>query len=197
MAGRYRGGYAFVFPRGDQFNVGVGGHVPASLILGDFCRRMGFDVAARTEINAGIIPHDYRLAAYSRDGVVVVGDAAGVTNPINGGGIHPALYSGRVAGEAAVRALEAEDLSRLAEYDRVLRDSPYLDPLLWEMARRVRTWEDEDFDFLADAIDGGEITALSYLRGLWKSLRRPRFLARGREFLRVKRCVDLSVVYGW
>src|SRR3989442_14421472 len=50
---------------------------------------------------AGQIPYHFEFSRYAANGVAIVGDAAGVTNPLNGGGIHPALSTGPVAGEIA------------------------------------------------------------------------------------------------
>ncbi len=59
------------------------------------------------------------------DGLIVVGDAAGLVNVAALKGIHYAVQSGIHAAEAAYKALKADDVSRttLAEYDRLLRSS--------------------------------------------------------------------------
>ena len=56
------------------------------------------------------------------DGFMLLGDAAGLIDPFTGEGIGNALYSARLAVEAAVEALEADDVSAafLARYDRRL-----------------------------------------------------------------------------
>src|SRR3989442_11454445 len=50
---------------------------------------------------AGQIPYHFEFSRYAANGVAIVGDAAGVTNPLNGGGIHPALWTGHLAGGLA------------------------------------------------------------------------------------------------
>jgi hypothetical protein len=57
------------------------------------------------------------------DRVLLLGDAAGLINPINGEGIQYALESGRWAATAAVRALAADtlDAAGLRPYEAVLR----------------------------------------------------------------------------
>ncbi|MBI3981325.1 MAG: 4Fe-4S dicluster domain-containing protein [Gemmatimonadetes bacterium] len=59
------------------------------------------------------------------DGVVIVGDAAGLVNVPALKGIHYAMQSGIFAARAIFRALKTADTSRsaLAEYDRLLGDS--------------------------------------------------------------------------
>jgi len=61
---------------------------------------------------------------------------------MNGAGIHPGLFSGRIAGGFAATALDRDDPSALVGYDRALRASPFLDPLLFWMIERVRSWGD-------------------------------------------------------
>ena len=46
------------------------------------------------------------------NGVVIVGDAACLVNPIHGGGIGPSMLSGRLAGQAIIGALEKGDASQ-------------------------------------------------------------------------------------
>ena len=113
-------------------NVGAGGHLNAHAAAVAFCRAHGIDPSkARAKI-AGQIPFRYLFTRYAWNGVAVAGDAAGVANPISGGGIHPALWSGRVAGAIGAEALAAGDVARLDRYDRVLRASAFLDPIfLW------------------------------------------------------------------
>jgi flavin-dependent dehydrogenase len=54
------------------------------------------------------------------DSVLVVGDAAGTADPIDGGGIFNALVNGEVAGKVAVEALEAENVT--AEFLSIYED---------------------------------------------------------------------------
>jgi len=46
------------------------------------------------------------------NGVVILGDAACLVNPVHGGGIGPSMLSGHLAGKAIVEALEQGDVSQ-------------------------------------------------------------------------------------
>ena len=117
LAPEYRLGYAWLFPKGDTANVGLGGQTPESLgrLLDDFCRRLrqadliGPGILART---GGGLPLGGARTPVAQDGIFLAGDAAGLTHPVTGAGIPQAVFSGSVAGaEAAARAggdLEAE-----------------------------------------------------------------------------------------
>jgi len=65
------------------------------------------------------------------DGLLVVGDAAGLVNVAALKGIHYAMQSGMLAAEAIFRALKADDTSAaaLAAYDRALRESYVVEDL--------------------------------------------------------------------
>lgn len=194
---RYDGGYAWIFPKGDSVNVGAGGHIDAHAATVAFCREHGMDPDRRETVIAGTIPYRYDLAAYAVPGFAVVGDAAGVTNPMNGAGIHPGLFSGRVAGEVATAALEAGDPSRMTDYDRVIRGSPFLDPLLWWMIERVRRWPDRLMNDVGEELDGLDWRAVTLRFAASVLPRKPWLVRHTREFLRMVQTLELCEHYGW
>ncbi len=194
---RYDGGYAWIFPRGEAVNVGAGGHIDAHAATLAFCRERGLDPSRSEEKIAGTIPYRYDLASYAIPGFAVAGDAAGVTNPMNGAGIHPGLFSGRLAGEFGVAALEADDPAAMRGYDRILRGSPFLDPILWWMIERVRRWTDRLMNDVGAELDGQDWRAVT-LRFAGRVIRRkPWLLGHTREFLRMMRALELCEHYGW
>ena len=112
------GGYAWLFPKGDVANVGLGvaadhrRHLPALLdgLLAMLARegRIAWDVQATT---GGLIPSGGPLAPHARLGavdVLLAGDACGLTNPVTGAGIASAVVSGRMAGEAVAARLAGD-----------------------------------------------------------------------------------------
>ena len=114
----YRGGYGWLFPRGDIANLGIG-VTSNSLemlkpLLNDLhksiiaVKRVGQDVLS---ITGGIIPVGGMIKPHGQLGAVLVllcGDAAGLTNPITGAGISSAILSGILAGDAAKNWLEGD-----------------------------------------------------------------------------------------
>lgn len=193
----YDGGYAWVFPKGDEVNVGAGGHIDAHAATVAFCRQLGIDVGRRTQTIAGSIPYRFDLTALAVPGLAIVGDAAGITNPMNGAGIHPGLFSGRVAGEFAAAALAADDPSRILAYDRVMRASPFLDPLLSWMIDRVRGWTDRMMNSVGAELNGLEWRDVSAGLALRALAHKPWLAAHAREFFRMLRALELCERYGW
>ena len=54
----------------------------------------------------GLIPVGGRVAPFAADGVLLIGDAAGIVSPLTAGGIHTALDCGRRAGHAIADYLQ-------------------------------------------------------------------------------------------
>lgn len=128
-AGVAPGGYAWVFPRGDDlWNVGVGidpsraERVPAKIFLDRFVERhfAGSEILGSM---AGAACRSRALRTISGEGILLVGDAAHQGNPLTGGGIMNALEGADLAGRIGAAAFTEGDLSakRLARYDREWR----------------------------------------------------------------------------
>jgi digeranylgeranylglycerophospholipid reductase len=64
---------------------------------------------------ADVLPIDGAVSKTYSDGVLLVGDAAGMVMPTNGGGIPIAMVSGRIAGEVA--ALHVQKHEPLHSYE--------------------------------------------------------------------------------
>lgn len=125
-------GYVWVFPKGERTaNVGIG-------ISGKKCRdgsrpldylnrfvKSHFPDGRVIEWIIGGVPVCRPLERTVADGLVIVGDAARVSDPITGGGIYNAMFTGRLAGRTAADAISAGDVSAnaLMAYDRAWRDS--------------------------------------------------------------------------
>ena len=60
---------------------------------------------ARGPIRGAALPMGFNRQPHYRDGMLLVGDAAGAVNPFNGEGIAYAIESGRLAAEVVVQAL--------------------------------------------------------------------------------------------
>jgi geranylgeranyl reductase family protein len=120
----FPGGYAWLFPKGDRANVGVG--VDASMgaspkaAMSTFMNALGDRIGEPMRSTGGLIPVGGVLPMM-KDRVLLAGDAAGHTHPITGGGIHQATVAGRLAGEAAA-AFAAGDEGALEAYEPAFLD---------------------------------------------------------------------------
>jgi len=100
------GGYGWVFPKGDHVNVGVGGwtHQGPKLRehLSRLCREHRIPEDALTDVRGYRLPLRRPDAVAARGRTALVGDAAGLVDPVSGDGIYEALLSAKLAAETAL-----------------------------------------------------------------------------------------------
>jgi geranylgeranyl reductase family protein len=107
--GTIPGGYGWVFPKGDHVNFGVGGWEAEGPRLrghlAELCRRHEVDVDSLENVRGHRLP--LRRAGFvpARGRAVLVGDAAGLVDPLTGDGMYEAFVSARLASEAALDVL--------------------------------------------------------------------------------------------
>ncbi len=125
-------GYVWVFPKGPRTaNVGIGisgrksreGSRPLDY-LNRFVRS-NFPNGRIVEWIMGGVSICPPLEKTVADGLIIVGDAARVSDPITGGGIYNAMYTGRLAAQVAADAIAKGDVSApsLMPYDAGWRAS--------------------------------------------------------------------------
>lgn len=121
--GTILGGYGWIFPKGDHLNIGVGGWQSEGPRLRErfkaFCERHGFDNAKVAGLRG------YRLAgrgpgsALSGARALLVGEAAGLIDPLLGDGMSAAFLSARLAAETALDFLAGRSAD-LRRYDHAV-----------------------------------------------------------------------------
>ncbi|MFZ5509124.1 MAG: NAD(P)/FAD-dependent oxidoreductase [Pseudomonadota bacterium] len=120
-------GYGWCFRKGDYLNIGLGredNHRLAEHLEAfcDFLRRRGripADIPQRFRGHAYIL-HGHGTRQVVGDGVLLVGDAAGLAYPQSGEGIRPAVESGLMAAETVLEAAGDYRQKRLEAYRRRL-----------------------------------------------------------------------------
>lgn len=117
-------GYGWVFPKGEHLSVGVAsfgtlaGRAPQAVlkrVLGDYLQRHRLPMPRQR--HGYVIPVAPRDP--TKDRVMLVGDAAGLADPVTAEGLSHALQSGRMAAEAIV-AGDADD-SACVRYGRRIK----------------------------------------------------------------------------
>jgi geranylgeranyl reductase family protein len=104
-------GYAWAFPRGDRLVIGVGGLVHQGPRLQEYFARLlaYFGVEPHAfPLTAHLIPHRVTPTAIVRGRVLLVGDAAGLTDFWTGEGICFALASAHLAARHILRFFRGE-----------------------------------------------------------------------------------------
>ncbi len=124
-------GYLWVFPKGPRSaNVGIGisgrksgkGHRAKDYL--DRFVAGHFPEGKTIECIAGGVSVCRPLPCTVADGLVIAGDAARVVDPLTGGGIYNAMFTGRLAAETAAEAIAKGDVSKAAlmPYDTTWRE---------------------------------------------------------------------------
>jgi len=104
-----RGGYGWIFPKGDHLNVGVGGNGEEGPKLRAELRRMcevyGIDPDAARETRGYRLPLRLPGTQLTRGRTAVIGDAAGLVDPFSGDGMYEAFLSAKLVTDAALAVL--------------------------------------------------------------------------------------------
>jgi flavin-dependent dehydrogenase len=112
--GTVPGGYAWVFPKGDHVNIGVGGWRSEGprlrAHLERACSGYGLPHERLESLRGYRLPMRRTGESPVRGRALLVGDAAGLVDPLSGDGIYEALLSSRLAVEAVL----ADDLAGYA-----------------------------------------------------------------------------------
>jgi digeranylgeranylglycerophospholipid reductase len=182
-------GYLWVFPKGERTaNVGIGisgkksgpGHRAK-----DYLERFvadKFPNGKTIECMVGGVSVCRPLPETVANGLMVVGDAARVVDPMTGGGIYNAMFTGRMAVQVGTRALAENDVSReaLMPYDKGWRASPMGATIArnWHIKEKFITMSDSKLNAIihsAKAIDLKDFSTLSLIKEIMK--RNPLLLA--------------------
>ena len=117
------GGYAWIFPKADHVNVGVAGWEGEASHLRRHLGRLLAEHGLPAEAVVGLRGHRLPLRAphapLAGSRVLLVGDAAGLVDPLSGDGIYEAALSANEAGAIAGRFLDGS-VASLDEYTTAL-----------------------------------------------------------------------------
>lgn len=112
------GGYGWVFPKGDHANLGVGGWLHEGRRLRGHLARLarahGLEPTAVTELRGHRLPMRRPGSPAAAGRVLLVGDAAGLVDPLSGDGIYEAFVSASIAADAILEGRPEAYEARLA-----------------------------------------------------------------------------------
>ena len=111
--GSIHGGYGWSFPKADHLNVGCGGFASEGgrlrRHLASLQEHYALDGATMANLRGHHLPTRRDGTAIVRGRALLVGDAAGLVDPLSGEGIHAAFVSGRLAAHAALARLAGNE----------------------------------------------------------------------------------------
>ena len=164
------GGYAWVFPKSKSMaNVGLGVRLKQTKApieyLKDFCNNdPRFRNAKITKINGGICPVSGVLDKITMDGLILIGDAAGMLVPMTGAGIHSGIVSGNMAGKVVAEAVKSGDVSEKKLKEFRTEFDKYWGKRIKESGKVLEMLDkftDDDLNTLSDVISNEDIIALA------------------------------------
>ncbi len=121
------GGYGWIFPKAEHLSVGVGTFRPeARLNLRQVLNRYlasepTLQSPTKVKLRGHLLPMGGRGAPAHAPRVMLVGDAAALTDPFTGEGIYAAIKSGAIAAEEIARGFASGNFS-FANYSRRVHD---------------------------------------------------------------------------
>jgi len=123
------GGYAWLFPKQNEANLGLAVTMPAQTVnLNELLFRVFNDIKSEFQLGetpisyfSGLIPVS-GLTSLRRENMLFVGDACGITHPVSGEGIYRATLTGELAGKVGADFLSSNDETVLDEYPEQVLD---------------------------------------------------------------------------
>lgn len=158
-------GYAWVFPKGGQVSVGIGGLTNGkrlAVALRAFAGRNSLDLG-ETRPRGWVLPVWRPGVPASRGNALLVGDAAGLVDPITGEGLYYAVRSGELAATALLasgfgpRAESVYETSLTYTFRRDLFWGYLLARVIGASSRRAKHWlsfSPGTFGWLVEAAEG-------------------------------------------
>ncbi|EAQ23668.1 geranylgeranyl reductase family protein [Roseovarius sp. 217] len=177
-------GYGWVFPKRCSTTVGVGGLLSENpdmkRAMADYCAVLGL-ASEEASVKGQFLPFGDFRPIPGQGAVLLVGDAAGLVDPITGEGIGYAMQSGQLAAKAAIAALGAgRPQTALSHYRRALRPVhralhmarlirpviflPALEPGFARAFQRSSTLRHDYLRLMAGEVEYGQILARLVLR---------------------------------
>jgi len=167
------GGYVWIFPKSEESaNVGLGiqlsqldGTKSPKDYLDEFIEKNEWlEQGQEVDMVSGGVSVAAPPEKVTKDGLMLVGDASRVVDPITGGGIANGMKQAKICGEIAAKAVKDDDFSEdfFSEYEERWRER--LENKLWRnyMAKeKAVELDDDEFDMIIDALADEDIEEMS------------------------------------
>ena len=167
------GGYVWVFPKGERLaNVGIGVQVSQVANPADAKSYLdrwiehhpAYAKGKKIDMVGGGVSISAPLKQTVADGLMLVGDAARMIDPLTGGGIANGCIAGKICGTVAAEAVAASDPSKefLQKYERGwrarLEEKLYRN---WLAKEKLVSLSDETFDKIIEVLAGVRLEKLN------------------------------------
>ena len=142
--GTVPGGYGWIFPKAEHVNVGVGCWPETAnqlkSLLATVCEGYGLDPGLLADLRGWRLPLRTSKTAVAGDRALLVGDAAGLVDPLTGDGMYECFVSGRAAARTITDLLAGRQ-SSLAPYAAALeRELALFHASSWSIKSALDRW---------------------------------------------------------
>ena len=157
-------GYLWVFPKGEhEANVGIGITITAlkdrwevrNYLDNWIKKHPGYSKGKTIQFITGGVSVSKVKEKFTLPGLLLVGDAARLIDPITGGGIANSYLSGKMAASVATEAIETENytMEMMQKYEKMVKDKFQRKHLRnWIAKEKLATLSDQTMDNLVDVI---------------------------------------------
>ncbi len=178
---KYNHGYAWIFPKSkNTANVGIGSIGNFSKEFDEFLKNVikkNYGNYNILENRSGTIPvANISQCEIYRDGAFLVGDAAGLADPIFKGGMSQAMTSGKIAAECILE-------NNPDSYEAKIKAMPFADKKLSEAGELFYNLDNKVLDELGEVFENKELSYIQTLHGALKILLNSVFLRNIKKFL--------------
>jgi digeranylgeranylglycerophospholipid reductase len=164
---RFSRGYAWLFPKSkNTANVGICCNADLRENFNYFLEKIikpNYGDCEILENRSGIIPKSGVCAKVFKDNAFLIGDAAGLTDPIFEGGMSQAMLSARIAAEC-IRDGKVEI------YEAKIKSLPFSDPKLLTASQIFYSLNNETLNELADILENKGFSGLLSAKNIFKIL---------------------------
>lgn len=166
-AEKYPTGYAWVFPREEETNVGVvTTKKDTKKRLENFMKEIKIKGEIKGKV-AGIIPMKGPAKKIYDERTMVVGDAGGMVNPIFYGGIRIGMTSGKTAAETIVEVIKEEKTKReevkLKKYEEKLNRYAFMKKVNVKAHERFYRMNNKELNLIGKMFDKQYINRINIL----------------------------------
>ena len=162
-------GYGWIFPKSDHINIGVGGSRSSGgkrlkAAMYKLAEIYGIAYDSITEIKGHHLPMRHHDSAISIDGAALLGDAAGLVDPLSGEGIFAAFQSGMAVAPIVEQYLSSE-VDSLSGYQLELQKELIPEIETSEALMRIFHTYPRPFVWMLQHIDLFWVGAIELIRG--------------------------------
>ncbi|MFH1643859.1 MAG: NAD(P)/FAD-dependent oxidoreductase, partial [bacterium] len=168
-AEKFPQGYAWIFPKSNKTaNVGLVGNINSEKF-----EKFSTDIVKKNyghfkilENRSGVIPFGGARFAIAKDNILLIGDAAGLADPIFLGGINQAMWSGQIAAECILN-------NGVELYESKIKSLPFANLNLLNARGIFYSFDNNVLNELGEVLEGKGTSYLKTFSGMIQFLGKP------------------------